>query len=108
MADELEHLGVALISMHEQLDSHSPQGRLFMTVLAAMDEFEKELIAERIKDGLAKAKRNGKKLGRPRIPESIERRIASLLKAGVSKAEVLRRTGVARGTIIRVEKDLKS
>jgi putative DNA-invertase from lambdoid prophage Rac len=108
LVDELQALGVAFISLGEQLDSRTPQGRLFMTMLAAMAEFERDLIRERIRNGLENARRKGVKLGRPSIPASVENRVIHLLGAGVTKAEVGRRTGLARGTIIRIEKEWHS
>jgi len=105
LVDELQALDVALISLGEQLDSRTPQGRLFMTMLAAMAEFERDLIRERVKHGLEQARRNGTKLGRPSIPASVENKVIHLLDAGVTKAEIRRRTGLARGTVIRIERE---
>ncbi|MFH2050922.1 MAG: recombinase family protein [bacterium] len=107
LVDELEHLGVGLVSIGEQIDTHSPQGRLFVTMLGAVAEFERDLIRERVCDGLAKARRNGKKLGRPRIPESIERRICSMLTSGVAKVVIASETGVHRDTIRRIGRDMR-
>jgi len=104
LVDELQALDVALISLGEQLDSRTPQGRLFMTMLAAMAEFERDLIRERVKHGLEQARRNGTKLGRPSIPDSVENKVIQMLSAGLTKAEIRRRTGLARGTVIRIER----
>lgn len=108
LVEEFEHLGLALVSIGEHIDTHSPQGRLFVTMLGAVAEFERDLIRERVCDGLEKARRNGTKLGRPRIPESIERRICSMLSSGVTKVVIASQTGVHRDTIRRIERDMRS
>src|SRR6185437_6165056 len=62
---ELEHLGVGFVSLTEALDLTTPSGRAMAGLLAVFAEFEREILRERVRAGLADAKRNGKKLGRP-------------------------------------------
>jgi DNA invertase Pin-like site-specific DNA recombinase len=64
---ELEAVGVGFISLRDSLDFSTPAGRLMFHVIAAMAEFERELIRERVNAGLATARRKGIKLGRPRL-----------------------------------------
>ncbi len=68
--EEFEHLGVGFISLREQLDLASPTGRVMFAVIAAMAEFERAIIAERVAAGLRRARiqgtRSGKPIGRPR------------------------------------------
>jgi DNA invertase Pin-like site-specific DNA recombinase len=62
---ELEAVGVAFVSITDNLDLTTPAGRLMFQVIAAMSEFERELIRERVRAGLRNAKAKGRKLGRP-------------------------------------------
>ena len=62
--DELKSLGVAFVSYQESIDLTTPAGRLMMQIIAAMSEFERELIRERVKAGIANAKAKGKRVGR--------------------------------------------
>ena len=73
LLDELHAIGVSFVSLGEGIDCTTPAGRLQLHVLAALAEFEKARIAERVAAGLARARRNGTRLGRPekRVPERI-------------------------------------
>ena len=73
LLDELQAVGVRFVSLGEGIDCTTPAGRLQLHVLAALAEFERGRIAERVKAGLARAKQHGKRLGRPEkvIPESV-------------------------------------
>src|SRR5436305_12890087 len=62
---ELEHLGVGFVSLTEALDLTTPAGRAMAALLAVFAEFEREVLRERTRAGLAHARENGKKLGRP-------------------------------------------
>ena len=66
LLDELQALGVAFVSLQEGIDATTPAGKLQMHILAAIAEFERARIAERVTAGLARARQQGKKLGRPR------------------------------------------
>jgi DNA invertase Pin-like site-specific DNA recombinase len=61
---ELEHLGVGFVSLTEALDLTTPAGRAMAALLAAFAEFEREVLRERVRAGLAHARQNGKRLGR--------------------------------------------
>ena len=79
---ELEHLGVGFVSLTEALDLTTPAGRAMAGLLAVFAEFEREILRERTRAGLAHARQNGKRLGRPataavtrgRNPETASRR----------------------------------
>ena len=62
---ELEHLGVGFVSLTEALDLTTPAGRAMAGLLAVFTAFEREVLQERTKAGLAHARENGKRLGRP-------------------------------------------
>src|SRR5713101_2671562 len=80
---EFDALGINFVSLHEGTDTSTPNGRLVFGIFASIAEFERELIRDRVRSGIALAKSRGKRLGRPRV--SVDRsRIASLRKAGRS------------------------
>src|SRR5688572_7059480 len=64
LLDELQSLGIAFVSLGEGIDATTPAGKLQMHILAAISEFERARIAERVKSGLARARANGQRLGR--------------------------------------------
>jgi DNA invertase Pin-like site-specific DNA recombinase len=95
LLEELAALGIAFVSLNEGIDATTPAGKLQMHILAAIAEFERSRIAERVKAGLQRAKAQGKRLGRPRkvpatvvIPGGSVR--AAALVWGVSKTTAAR------------------
>jgi DNA invertase Pin-like site-specific DNA recombinase len=64
---ELEAVGVSFVSLRDNLDLGTPAGRLMFQIIGAMAEFERALIQERVRAGLAHARAKGKRLGRPRL-----------------------------------------
>jgi DNA invertase Pin-like site-specific DNA recombinase len=83
--DVLERKGVALVCVEDSIDTSTPAGRLMRTVLAAVAEFERDVISQRTKDGLAEARAQGKVLGAPvLIADAVERRIRELRAQGMT------------------------
>ena len=97
---ELEALGIAFVSLRDNLDLSTPSGRLMFQIIGAMAEFERALIQERVKAGLRNARAKGKRLGRPRIFVS-EASIEALRASGASWRAVARELGVGEGTVRR-------
>src|SRR2546425_1121905 len=95
---ELEAVGVAFVSLRDNLDLSTPAGRLMFGIIAAMAEFERALIQERGRAGLQNAKRKGKKLGRPRVAVDVER-VAALRRSGASWQAISKELRVGVGTI---------
>ncbi len=100
LAAELEALGVDLVVIDQGLDTSTPAGRLLFNVLAAIGEFELDLIRERTRAGIDAARRRGKRIGRPRTFVPLGRAQA-LLEAGLSVSATARELGVARSTLRR-------
>ena len=97
---ELAALGVAFISLRDNLDLSTPSGRLMFQIIGAMAEFERALIQERVRAGLRNARSKGKKLGRPRVTVDASK-IASLRTQGRSWAEIVAEMGIGKGTAQR-------
>lgn len=93
-------LGIAFVSLSEQMDTTTPTGKMIFTVLGAVAELERSLIVERVKAGLRNARAKGKRLGRPkRIVDASK--IVELRAAGLSWAKIAERLDVGEGTAYR-------
>ena len=99
---ELQHLGVGFVSLTEALDLTTPAGRAMAALLAEFAEFEREILRERVRAGLAHARQNGKKLGRPTTAARHTAEIRKLHRDGVSKAEIARRLQIGRTSVRRI------
>src|SRR5882672_921472 len=99
---ELEHLGVGFVSLTEALDLTTPAGRAMAGLLAIFAEFEREILRERTRAGLAHARQSGKRLGRPVTAGLQADKARKLYRAGVSKAEIARRLESGRTSVRRI------
>jgi DNA invertase Pin-like site-specific DNA recombinase len=97
---DLDSLGVAFVSLRDNLDLSTPSGRLMFQIIGAMAEFEKSLIQERVRAGLRNAVAQGIRLGRPKRTVDADQ-IASLRASGASWREIAERMGVGVGTACR-------
>jgi DNA invertase Pin-like site-specific DNA recombinase len=98
LIEDLQTLGVAFVSLGEGIDCTTPAGKLQLHILAALAEFERARIQERVKAGLARARAQGVRLGRPRRRIDPER-LATV--AGLPEREAARRLGIPRTTLQR-------
>ncbi len=105
---ELTALGVGFVSMTEVLDLTTPAGRAMAGLLSVFAEFERDIMRERVRAGLAHARLQGKRLGRP--PTAIPKATAAgkLFRQGVSKSEIARRLGIGRTSVRRLLEQKKS
>ena len=94
--------GVKLVSIKENFDTATPQGKLMLTMFQAMAEFERDLIAQRTKEGLESARLRGRKGGRPRKKAKDVERALKLYHCGeYSVKEIAGMTGVSGATLYR-------
>ena len=99
--DEFNALGIAFVSLHDNLDTTTPAGRLMFQIVGAFAEFEREIIRQRVRSGVAHARAKGIRLGRPRmIADSAK--IVALRAQGLSLREIGKRTGVSHASVVRV------
>jgi DNA invertase Pin-like site-specific DNA recombinase len=99
---ELEHLGVGFVSLTEALDLTTPAGRAMAALLAVFAEFEREILRERVRAGLAHARQNGQRLGRPATATLHADQVRKLQRAGISKSEIARRLQIGRTSVRRI------
>ena len=97
----LKERGIALLSLEERIDTNSAAGELVFHVFGAIAHFERRLIAERTKDGIAAARARGKRPGRqPLDPVKIAAAL-KLVKGGLSPTVAARQLGLGRSTVYR-------
>ena len=98
--DEFRTLEIDFVSLHEGMDTSTPNGRLVFGIFASIAEFERELIRDRVRSGLALAKSRGRKLGRPGIAVDASK-VAFLRAQGRSWAGISAELGIGKGTAQR-------
>lgn len=99
--EEFRALGIDFISLHEGVDTSTPNGRLVFGIFASIAEFERELIRDRVRSGLAAAKAKGKRLGRPRVGVAAAD-ITGLRASGASWRTISRQLGIRVRTVRRL------
>jgi DNA invertase Pin-like site-specific DNA recombinase len=100
--EEMQHLSVDFVSLHEQIDTSSPMGKAMFTIISAIAEFERAIIRERVRSGLAKAKAQGKRLGRPPIAADKVDSIRKLRGEKQSIRGIARATGVSKSAVHKI------
>ena len=99
---ELSELGVGFVSLTEALDLTTPAGRAMAGLLAVFAEFEREILRERVRAGLAHARQNGKRLGRPATAALHADQVRKLRRSGLSKSAIARRLHIGRTSVRRI------
>ena len=89
-------------SLTEAIDTTTPAGRLMTQTLGAFAEFERAMIQERVKAGLARAKAQGKKLGRPKVNGKVEKAVLAARAKGTGKRKISRQLGIGVSTVNRI------
>jgi DNA invertase Pin-like site-specific DNA recombinase len=97
--EEFNHLGIDFVSLSESIDTSTPMGKMIFTVLGAVAELERNLIKERVHMGISRARKQGKRLGRPKRVFDREKACETLQRMSVR--EVARQLGVSRGVVER-------
>lgn len=104
--DELQVAGVAIYADKEAMDATTPHGRAMLQMAAVFAELERAMVRERVNAGLARAKAQGKTLGRPKVAEGTEGAIRARLAAGEGMVKVAKALGVGVSTVQRVRREM--
>ena len=96
--DEFRALGIEFVSLHEAIDTSTPMGRAMFHIAGAFAELEREIIRERVKAGLANAKRRGRKVGRPRAIVNVGK-VREMAAKGLSARAIAKAIGVSDYTV---------
>ncbi len=99
--EEFRNLGIDFVSYQENIDTSSPLGSTIFTIISAVAQLERDIIAERVKAGLRRAKNSGKQLGRPRASIDLEK-LNRLHSEGRSHRQIAAELGLSHATVGRI------
>ena len=97
---EFRNLGIDFISYQENIDTSSPLGEAIFTIISAMSKLERDIIAERVKGGLRKARANGKRLGRPKNEVDTDK-VIEYRKQNKSIRQIAAELNLSKGAVQR-------
>jgi len=103
---DIQHKGVDLYLHQQNIDTSTPSGKAMFQMVGVFAEFERSMIQERVKAGLARARKEGKKLGRPPVSPEIEEKIRDARKKGLGMLKIARTLGVGVSTVQRVDRSM--
>lgn len=98
---ELTDTGVGFVSLNEAFDLTTPAGKALSGMLAVFAEFERDILRERVKAGIAHSRANGKTHGRPATASLLSDEIKKLDKNGLNNSEIARKLKIGRSSVIR-------
>ena len=106
IVDALSKKGVAFVSLKENIDTTTPQGKLMLTIFAGLAQFERECLLQRQAEGIAIAKANGVYKGRKPVdtPDNWEEVIEEWKSGKISAVEAMKKTGLTKATFYRMAK----
>lgn len=99
---ELSELGVGFVSLTEAIDLTTPTGRAMAGMLSVFADFEREILRQRVKAGIAQARKKGGNHGRPRTAAQHTYKVKKLAEQGLSKTEIARRLDISRASVMRM------
>ena len=103
---ELEAAGVAIYADREAMDATTPHGKAMLQMAAVFAELERGMIRERVLAGLQRARKAGRRLGRPSVGAEIEQAVRKRLQAGAGMVRVARELGVGNSVVERVRREM--
>jgi DNA invertase Pin-like site-specific DNA recombinase len=109
LLDTIEHLeatGVDLYLDQQNIDTTTPAGKLLFQVTGSFAEFERSMIRQRVNAGLARARAQGKRLGRPRVDHRIAARVRDELTKGTGVVKTAKALGIGVGTVQRIKREM--
>jgi DNA invertase Pin-like site-specific DNA recombinase len=103
--DDIHAKNIGLYLHQQGVDTTTPGGKALFQMVGVFAEFERAMIQERVKAGLARAREQGKVLGRPPIGQNIEAEILQLRETGIGLLKIARTLGIGTGTVQRVVRE---
>jgi DNA invertase Pin-like site-specific DNA recombinase len=102
--DEFESSGIEFISRRENIDTSGPMGRLFLTLISSIAELESDLIRERVRAGMRRARLEGRQIGRSRLDIDREQ-VVNDRRSGLSLTVVAKKHAISRASVCRLMKE---
>ncbi len=99
--EEFRNLGIDFVSYQENIDTSSPLGSAIFTIISAVAQLERDIIAERVKAGLRRAVENGKRLGRPKTSVDVEK-LRQLRSEGLSLRVIAGQVGISHTKVAQI------
>jgi DNA invertase Pin-like site-specific DNA recombinase len=104
LIDELDSLGVVFLSRRENIDTSGAMGRLFLTLISSIAELESDLIRERVRAGMRRARLEGRQIGRARLDVNREQIVLDR-RSGMSLTQVAKKHSISRASVCRLMKE---
>lgn len=102
LLEEWDNQGVKLVSLKENIDTTTPTGKLLVTVLSAISQFERDITVQRTNEGLQAARARGRKGGRPKAnAENVRKAVEYYKKQTMSIKEITTICGISQATLYR-------
>jgi putative DNA-invertase from lambdoid prophage Rac len=105
---DLASMGVGFVSINDALDLTTPSGRALVGMLAVFAEFERDLLRERVKAGMAAARKRGKHCGRPADARAKYEEVYELSDRGLNKTQIADKLGIGRTSVLRALAEQKA
>lgn len=105
---ELDAKGIGILLLQQGVDSTTPAGRALLQMAGVFAEFERSMIAERVVAGMARARKQGKHLGRKRIDAATEHKARQALAKGTGMLKVASMLGIGSGTVQRIAREMRA
>jgi DNA invertase Pin-like site-specific DNA recombinase len=102
--DELDSCGVQFVSLREAFDTSGALGRAFLGIVAVLGEMERALLIERVRSGMARARAEGRQIGRARLDVNREQVIQDR-RSGMSLTQVAKKHRISRASVCRLVKE---
>ncbi|GAA3871615.1 recombinase family protein [Celeribacter arenosi] len=102
LLEEIEAKGASLRILDMSIDTGTPNGRLMLNILGSVAQFEREIMLERQREGIAKAKAAGKYKGRKPTAKAKANEVLGLHEEGVGATEIAKRLGIGRASVYRI------
>ncbi len=101
IAEQLKNKGVTLRILNPNIDTSTPVGQLMLNLLGAVAQFEREIMLERQREGIARAKREGRYAGRQKTAQRHAAKVVELATGGTKPTEIARALGISRSSVYR-------
>tara|TARA_Y100000310_G_scaffold152483_1_gene151965 strand:+ start:10706 stop:11272 length:567 start_codon:yes stop_codon:yes gene_type:complete len=105
IVEELKERGVTLKILSQNIDTTTPQGKMFLSMLGMFAEFERDLLLERQREGIAIAKEKGKYKGRKGVDPALKEQVIEQYNNGVKPKAIIEQTGLGRSTVFKIIKE---
>lgn len=102
IADDLKGKGVTLRVLTPDIDTSTPMGQLLLNLIGSIAQFEREIMLERQREGIAKAKREGRYVGRQRTAQRHSSKVKELAAKGTKPSKIAEELGISRSSVYRM------